>query len=263
MIDWRESPTNRSSKRARLVCDQCHCSFERPARYATHIRHFCSRRCLDQAHCRDGALAMTIQKTMIERYGVKHSAANDVIKEKQRQTSQRKYGVDHPRKSEIVKAKIYDSHIKRFGCHASQSEEIKSKRDFKAAWKKAHETKKRNGSYRTSKIEEQLYDILCQQFGVLNVKRQVMLENTNWPIDFYVQSIDVFVQLDGKYWHGLDRPLHVIREFKNVRDLQIYKKYFSDRKQDEWFTQNAKRLVRITDEELKKLGQKVVERLAQ
>jgi hypothetical protein len=55
------------------------------------------------------------------------------------------------------------------------------------------------------------------------------------------------VQLDGVYWHGLDRPIDVIAERRTKRDAQIHKKWLMDREQDRWFVENGMRLIRITD----------------
>ena len=72
-----------------------------------------------------------------------------------------------------------------------------------------------------------------------------------WPIDFYIKSIDTYVQLDGVYWHGLDRPIEAIAEHRTKRDVQIHKKWLIDRQQVEWFASRGLRLVRITDQEFK------------
>lgn len=64
---------------------------------------------------------------------------------------------------------------------------------------------------------------------------------------FYIPEIDTYVQFDGVYWHGLDRPLEEIAKYKTKRDVQIYKKWLSDREQDRWFKEQGMKLVRITD----------------
>lgn len=110
-----------------------------------------------------------------------------------------------------------------------------------------HETMKRNGSYFNSKSEDAFYEWLVLQFG--NVERQVVVNK--WPIDFYVKSIDTYVQFDGEYWHGLDRSLEEIMRFKTPRDRTILLKYQIDRRQDEWFHKNNLKLIRVTDKQFK------------
>lgn len=73
-----------------------------------------------------------------------------------------------------------------------------------------------------------------------------------WPIDFYIPSIDTYIQFDGVYWHGLDRPIEVIRSSSKVRDQAIVVKWETDRKQNAWFNEHARRLIRVTDEEFKR-----------
>lgn len=70
-----------------------------------------------------------------------------------------------------------------------------------------------------------------------------------WIVDFYIKSIDTYVQFDGVYWHGLDRTLKELKASKSPRDIMIRKARARDRKQDRWFKANGKRLVRVTDRE--------------
>lgn len=73
-----------------------------------------------------------------------------------------------------------------------------------------------------------------------------------WNIDFYIPSVNAFIQFDGKYWHGLDRPLSVISMKKSKRDEVILKSYNRDRAQDEWFKSKKLRFIRVTDSAFKK-----------
>ena len=107
---------------------------------------------------------------------------------------------------------------------------------------------KRNGTYGKSKPEDHLYEILCEMFSADDIERQVTVHK--WPIDFYVKSIDTYIQFDGAYWHGLDRPIEVIAEHKTPRDVQIHKKWLTDQRQNEWFKEHNMKLIRITDPEL-------------
>lgn len=99
----------------------------------------------------------------------------------------------------------------------------------------------------SSKAEARFGDLLRERFGEIKHQKWV----NGWPIDFYIPSIDTYVQFDGVYWHGLDRPIELIRASKLVRDQAIVKKWETDRKQDEWFATQRLRLVRITDMDLR------------
>ena len=104
---------------------------------------------------------------------------------------------------------------------------------------------KRNGSYAKSKIEDEFYEALCAHFGKDDIERQSSVNG--WPIDFFVKSRQTYVQFDGVYWHGLDRPLNMILENKSPRDRVIYGKWLTDCQQDEWFYLQNLKLVRVTD----------------
>jgi hypothetical protein len=115
---------------------------------------------------------------------------------------------------------------------------------------KRHETMKRNGTYRKSSTEDAMYAYLCGVYGLDQVQRNVWM-NGKWPIDFYVKPINTYMQLDGVYWHGLNRPIEVIKQFKKPRDVKIYRKWLTDREQNEWFRERDLKLVRLTDLQFK------------
>lgn len=244
-VPWYASLTSRTRRFAVLVCDQCSDVFERPARYADRHTHFCSRKCLDRAHARGGALEDKIKVTMIERYGAPNASSSDVIKEKRRQTWMAKYGVAHPFQSKVVKSKIETSMMMRHGVKSPmQSHVIRRKaREGMLSW--------------TSKLERQFGELLQEKFQ--DVQVQVWINDR--CIDFYVPCIDTYVQFDGAYWHGLDRPIELIAEGRTPRDVQIYKKWQTDREQDAWFKEHGMRLVRITDREFRQMGNAVLEKL--
>jgi very-short-patch-repair endonuclease len=182
---------------------------------------------------------------MIERFGVANASASKVIKEKKRQTWLATYGVEHPFQSEAVKSKIEASMFIRHGVKSSmQSQKIRRKaREGMLSW--------------TSKIERQFGELLQEKFQ--DVKVQIWVNDR--CIDFYIPSIDTYMQFDGEYWHGLDRPLEMIAEGKTSRDVQIYKKWQTDREQDAWFKEHGMRLVRITDREFRHMGVNVLNKL--
>jgi len=142
------------------------------------------------------------------------------------------------------------TNLSRYGVeNVSQLAYAKQRANSVNACIKRHETMKRNGTYGKSRSEDRFHEFLCVNFGEDNVVRQVLIENTKWAIDFYVKTIDTYIQFDGAFWHGLDRPIDVIKEFKTSRDRVICHKYDTDREQDKWFKINNKRLVRIIDKE--------------
>ena len=84
--------------------------------------------------------------------------------------------------------------------------------------------------------------MLQQKFGHDNVVHHVCIDG--FRIDFYVKSIATYVQLDGIYWHGLDKPYEQLVGTPKL-------KFDRDRLCDAHFAQKRMRLIRITDRDLK------------
>lgn len=193
-----------------------------------------------------------IRQTNIEKYGVDCAMKNPEVIKKFKQTIINKYGVDNVSKLQIIKDKKEKLFIKKYGVkNPLMSSEIKSKIDYVANFKKAHATNKKNGTYKLSKAENALYDLLCDFYGEKNIIRQVLINN--WNIDFYIKNINTYIQLDGVYWHGLNRDIETIKKSSNDRDKNIIKIYYKDIMQNNWFKKNNIKFKRITDVQFKKL----------
>ena len=214
------------------------------------------------------------RQTCFEKYGCEYSIQSEDVKEKCRQTCVKKYGVEYPLQSKEIREKVEQSMIDRYGVeHALQSTELveKSKKtclynfgveygiqtpqckikcNCAEALQKRHKTMKKNGSYGKSKVEDKLYEYLCDRFGVEDVERQKLVDR--WNIDIYIKSLNTYIQLDGVYWHGLDRPIDLIKEFRTPRDKVIYRTSMTDKEQNSYFEAHQLKLIRITDIEFKR-----------
>jgi very-short-patch-repair endonuclease len=212
-----------------------------------------------------------IRQTNQKRYGSNSSMGDPIVRAKKEATFIERYGTRVPIvECQLIISKSIGTQIEKYGDiyqrtqayrdayqatstrnwgtkHPMHSARVKSRIDFKAAWLKQHATKKANRTYASSKSEHQFAIELERAFGI--IERQVVVNGRS--IDFYVPKIDVYVQFDGVYWHGLDRDLEVIKTSKNTRDTRILESYASDREQDDWFSQQGLRLIRITDAEFK------------
>mgnify|MGYP001589285504 CR=1 FL=1 len=216
------------------------------------------------------------EETSLKNNGVRQPLSSKEVRKKSVETWQHKYNTDNPAKVETIMNSIKQTNLERYGaeCYLAStagrlaaedtclkkygvknpmdSDIVKAKFDWVALHAKGHETMKKNGTYGKSKIEDEFYAILSQRFS--SIERYVRPNNQRlWRIDFYIEDIDTYVQFDGEYWHGLDRPLEIIQEFRNKRDSVIYKKYCDDREQDKWFKENKLKLIRITDVEFSNL----------
>lgn len=119
-----------------------------------------------------------IRKSMYEKYGAySFMESNEYIKHlpemriKIRKTIRERYGVDY----------------------ALQSSEILAK-----AWK----TKRKNGTFNTSKPEQTMGLLLQDIFGVDDVLSQYKCDRYPFACDFYVKSLDLFVELNAHWSHG-------------------------------------------------------------
>lgn len=192
----------------------------------------------------------SLENSSLERWGVKHPSQSEEIKEKKRQSSLLRYGVDNISQSQIVKdAKIKTSQFKYGVDNPFQSHELMKKFDRSSAYKRRIQSMQKNNSFQKSKEEDKIYSLLCLYFGDEFVERQALV-NKKWPIDFYIKSYNTYIQFDGQYWHGLDRPIEVISEHKTKQDVVIHKKWLTDREQDLWFKNHKIKLVRITEKDL-------------
>ena len=112
-----------------------------------------------------------LQQTNINKYGVKYGLQNEKIKLKSIQTCLNKYGVKCVGQSQTVKAKII-------------------------------ETKRKNHTFNTSKPEENGYKLLYNKFGFCNIKRQYKSKLYPFQCDFYIVSLDMYIEFNFHWTHG-------------------------------------------------------------
>jgi len=258
---------------------------------AKHTKvHTCSEACKSIAHKNGGVIERQRAATCVERYGAENPFAAEPCKQKMRSTWKKKYGVEQGPSSIEVRTKAMQTMRANFGDHPQTHPDIVKKRQatmiknwgVKYPMQLVHvreamisgtiakygvpyhqmnaehaaevlHKRAREGTLFQSKPENAFYELLCEKFGEDDVERQVVM-NKRWSIDFHIKSIDTYVQFDGVYWHGLDRPIELIRESGmsgHRRDMGIYRKWLVDRQQDAWFDAEGLRFIRITDAEFK------------
>lgn len=173
-----------------------------------------------------------IKRTCLERYGVDHYAKTaefklrigsqlEAILDKSKQACLAKYGVEYYMQSEEFKqyAKRYFSanrdEIQSKAKAACQdkygadcyflSEDYRSKLPAIKALlaekraeiqEKSMNTKRRNGTFNSSKPEELFYEALIEKFGADNIVRQYKCASYPFNCDFYVKSRDLFIELN-------------------------------------------------------------------
>lgn len=108
----------------------------------------------------------------------------DHIVNQRKQTSLNRYGVEVP--SQTTDARNHLSHV-------IASNEIQQK---------IIASKKRNGTTNSSKLEDQSYDLLCAHFSKDDVVRQYRSEKYPFNCDFYIKSIDTYIECNFSWTHG-------------------------------------------------------------
>ena len=261
-------------KLSRFKCDQCEKSFEKRSaknKYINSPHHFCSSSCAILSSRRGGIVYEFKRKSCLEKYGVEHHLQNEEIQKKRIDTCIELFGGRAPMSSEEIRKKSEKTNQERYNGHFSKTEKIKKKRretclkkygvdsfsktkEFKEKvnWQqvntKGFETRKKNGMSPVSKIEEKFGDFLRSNFKDVHSQIQI----SNWWIDFYIPSKDVYVQFDGDYWHGLNKTTAELLSSKNPRDRVIAGTRERDRQKERWFEENGYKLVRIFESQFKK-----------
>jgi hypothetical protein len=192
--------------------------------------------------------------TNIERYGASCVFSNKEVSEKCRSTLNERYGVDCIFKSNHFYEKVKSTMLDRYGVeNAFLLPHVIQKAHSIEALEKRWKSMKINGTIRESRIERDIVDFLESLFKI--VHRHVTING--WSIDAFIPSIVTYVQIDGVYWHGLDRPLSEIQSSDRKIDQVILGKIITDNKQNEWFQNQNLKLVRISDLEWKNETNKI------
>ena len=142
---------------------------------------------------------------------------HDEIQEKTKQTCLKTLGVDRPTKSPKVKEKIKQTCLKNWGETTNlktpeTKAQIKKTNEIKYGFDnpskslevqaKIYQTKKANGSFNKSSFEEQVYDLLLTKFLKEDIKRQYRSELYPYACDFYIESLDLYIECNGMWTHG-------------------------------------------------------------
>jgi very-short-patch-repair endonuclease len=240
-----------------LMCDHCNVEFICPEnsknRALKQELHFCSKKCSSADMSNGGKLKSKQVQKIIETYGTTNFFDTDVFKAEQQKLCLKKYGVKSRLEATEILNKIKETNIIRYGKETyTGSEDYFSKVDHKEIARKAWLTKIKNGTCSRSGAEEALNTILVQNFGLENIQRQVPMIR-QW-IDFYIKKLDIYIQVDGVYWHGLDRDIKIIKQQATSQDKKIYKQIFRDQKLNEHMKLTGMKLLRISDEQIKKMS---------
>lgn len=209
----------------RPVCKVCGSPVRFQGRIVVFSEH-CSNRCkkLDpdvnekwKKSCgENGTNREKAKQTMSERYGCENAyQIPEVVEkirrinkekaqqtqEKLRQTCLEKYNATSFSKTQEFKDKLRETSLRKYGTeHPMQSDVVKDKYDWKGLVDKSINTKKKNGTLNTSKPEDDTYELLLEVFD--DVKRQHKTKEYPYYCDFYIPSIDTYIECQYGWTHG-------------------------------------------------------------
>jgi len=154
------------------------------------------------------------RQTSYERYGCEHPSQNKEIQEKQKKTCLERYGKESYFQTDEYRQKYKDAEfIERlkktnnmsFGADwYFQSDEFKRKFDnyewVRSKSEKCYQTKKKNNTFNTSKIEEMIAENL--ETKGIDFIRQYKSDLYPFNCDFYFPNNDLYVEIQGSWTHG-------------------------------------------------------------
>jgi len=143
-----------------------------------------------------------IKQTNIIRYGGNAPSSSTEIKEKIKQTNIIRYGVDVASKLNETKEKQRNTCLERYGVDTFfKTEKLKKMSNSPETKRKEYETKIKNHTFSTSREEEYLYNCLCNKYGINNVKRQYSSDSYKYNCDFYITTINLYIEYNGSHYH--------------------------------------------------------------
>ena len=126
----------------------------------------------------------------------------------QRKNNLEKYGVEYTWERDDVKKKIKQTNLIRYGTEKgwasteqgrTRISEIHSDPEYQ---KKEMATKRNNGSFNTSSNEEEIYELLSHYFSPDDIGRQYRSIQYPFNCDFYIKSIDLYIECNYHWTHG-------------------------------------------------------------
>ena len=173
------------------------------------------------------------KQTCIKKYGGNSPMYSETIKNKVKQTCLKKYGVENPYQIKefhdkgiqfaqlpINKEKRKQTCLKKYGVdnYWKTQENIKRAHSIEVITK-CNETKKKNGTLNSSKLENESYDLLKTKYPDV-IHHYKDYNRYPFNCDFYIPSLDLFIECQyGQFHHG--RPYLGTEE--DIKDVQLLK----------------------------------------
>ena len=133
------------------------------------------------------------RKTCLEKYAVENSFQSEEVRQKYKENYKRKYGVENPFQNEIIKEKIKQTCLEKYGVDMAIKNPLISN--------KVINTRIKNNTWTTSKLEEKLYLYIKEKFPSV-IRQYKDKERYPYFCDFYIPELDLFLELNGTWTHG-------------------------------------------------------------
>lgn len=198
--DYSQAVYVNSRTDIKIICPK-HGLFEQKAN--SHLRGFGCKLCGFESDNRKGVHSWSdaqrekIANTCREKYGADRYLDSRDGREKIaniKSTSEFRNKMSHIISSDVVQQKTKNTCFLKYG--------VDSAMKLSETVAKVGYAKCKNGTWRTSKPEEDMYDILCDSFGKDDVIRQYRDARYSFYCDFYIKSLDLFVELNATWLHG-------------------------------------------------------------
>lgn len=160
------------------------------------------------------------EQTMLERYGVKTTLESKELTEKGKRTKEQKYGdAEYCGREKAIKTMV-----ERHGVlNPWQMPELRARIDYD----KINQIKRERGTLNSSRQEQRFLEILKDLYPGEDIQTQYCdsryvnpESGRRYVVDFYISSLDLFIDLNGHYSHGTE-PFTGTKEQQTL--LEIYR----------------------------------------
>ena len=163
----------------------------------------CSQKCAVRSDEVKEKTRLTCQRI----YKTDSPGQNEEVKAKSRKTCKDKYDVEYSFQSENNKTKSKKTCLKRYKAisfvkSTKYSDLWKDPEFTKARQDKSDAKKLKNKSFNTSTYEEKAYQLLLEKFILTDIQRQYKDARYPYKCDFYIQSLDLFIECNFHWTHG-------------------------------------------------------------
>ena len=168
------------------VCKECRKIFRT---VPSNNQRYCSRECFDMARKNGKVKSNRKHGTYEQIYG----------KERAEKIRQKLKSV---KRSDEFKKYVSVVHTGRKRSKET-CEKLKQIQLSKEHQLKIYNTKKKNHSFNTSKLEKQIFKLLKEKFK--NINKQYKSDLYPFDCDFYIPEIDLYIEIQGHWSHGMNK----------------------------------------------------------